>query len=68
VQLKGANSMAASGLVCRNNLVNIGRPISVLFGINGVKKQATSPCRPSISRIHGPLFNYGSLAFLKRHN
>ena len=35
--LKGANSMAESGLSCRNNLVGIGRAISVLFGINGVR-------------------------------
>ena len=32
VHPKGANSMAASGLVCRNNLVGTGRAISVLFG------------------------------------
>ena len=41
---KGANSMAVSGLVSRNDLVGIGRAISVLFGINGVTKQAISPC------------------------
>ena len=35
VHLKGANSMAASGLISRNNLVGTGRAISVLFGING---------------------------------
>ena len=35
VHPKGANSMAASGLVLRRDLV--GRAISVLFGINGVK-------------------------------
>jgi len=33
---KGANNMAASGLVHRNNLVSPGRAISVFFGINGV--------------------------------
>ena len=32
VHLKGANSMAASGLV----LVGTGSAISILFGINGV--------------------------------
>jgi len=36
VHPKGANSMAASGLVLRSNLVGTGRAISVLFGINGV--------------------------------
>jgi len=34
---KGANSMAASGLVFRSDLVGTGRAISILFGINGVK-------------------------------
>ena len=33
---KDPNSMATSELVSRNDLVAIGRAISVLFGINGV--------------------------------
>ena len=37
VHPKGANSMAVSGLVFRSDLVGIGRAISVLFGINGVR-------------------------------
>ena len=37
--LKGANSMAASGLVSRNDLVGTGMAISVLFGINGVRNK-----------------------------
>jgi len=37
VDLKGANSMAASGLIVIDNLVGIGRAISALFGINGVR-------------------------------
>ena len=36
---KGANSMAASGLVLRSNLVGTGKAISVLFGINGVRNK-----------------------------
>ena len=36
VHPKGANSMAASG---RSNMVGTGRPISILFGINGVRNQ-----------------------------
>ena len=36
---KGANSMATSGLNCRNDLVGTGRAISVLFGINGVRNK-----------------------------
>ena len=45
VHPKGANSMAAPGLVFRSNLVGTGRAIAVLFGINGVRKQVT-PCGP----------------------
>ena len=36
---KGANSMAVSGLVSRNDLVGIGRAISALLGINGVRNK-----------------------------
>ena len=36
---KGANSMATSGLILRSDLVSIGRVISILFGINGVRKK-----------------------------
>ena len=36
---KGANSMAASGLTLRSDLVGTGRAISVLFGINGVRNK-----------------------------
>ena len=39
VHPKGANSMAASGLVFRSNLVGTRRAISILFGINGVRNQ-----------------------------
>ena len=36
---KGANSMAASGLVLRSDLVGTGRAISILFVINEVRNQ-----------------------------
>ena len=36
---KGANSMAASGLNCRNDLVGTGRAIAVLFGINRARNK-----------------------------
>jgi len=36
---KGADSMAASGLLSRSNLVGTGRAISVLFGINGARNK-----------------------------
>ena len=39
VHPKGANSMDASGLVFRSDLVGTGRAISVLFGINGVRNK-----------------------------
>ena len=39
VHPKGANSMATSGLVLKSDLVGTGRAISVLFGINGVRKE-----------------------------
>ena len=45
---KGANSMAASELVSRNDLVGIGRAISILFGINGVGNKQ--------SHLEGPPF------------
>ena len=36
---KGANSMAASRLVFKSDLVGTGRAISILFGINGVRNK-----------------------------
>ena len=36
---KGANSIAVSGLISRNDFVGTGRAISVLFGINGVRNK-----------------------------
>ena len=36
---KGANSMATSELVSRNDLVGIRRAISVLYGANGVRNK-----------------------------
>jgi len=46
VYLKGANSMAASGLILRSDLVGTGRAISVLFGINGVRNEQSHLVRP----------------------
>jgi len=39
VHPKGENSMAASGLAFRSDLVGTGRAISILFGINGVRNK-----------------------------
>ena len=38
VHPEGANSMAVSGLRGRKVLVGTGRAISIVFGINGVRK------------------------------
>ena len=66
VHPKGANSMAASGLVFRSDLVGTGRAISVLFGINGIRnKRSHLVLHFQSSR---PIFSYGRLAFLERLN
>ena len=48
---RGANSMAASGLFFRSDLVGTGRAISILFGINGVRNQR-SYGTPTVTKIH----------------
>jgi len=68
VHPKSANSMAASGLVFRSDLVGTGRAISILFGINGVRNQRSHLVGPPFSRIQGPFFSYGRLSFLERLN
>jgi len=57
--------MATSGLISRNDLVGTGRAISVLFGINGVRKKRSHLVWASISNVQGPFFSYGRLAFLE---
>ena len=52
--------MAMSGLGCRKALVGTGRAISVVFGINGLRTYIEPPF-PAF--MHGPLFDYGRLAF-----
>ena len=46
VHPKGANSMAASGLVFRSDLVGTGRVIYILSGINGVRNKRSHLVRP----------------------
>ena len=65
---KGANSMAASGLVFRSDLVGTRRAISILFAINGVRNKRSHLVGASISRIQCLFFSYGRLAFLERLN
>ena len=55
--------MAMSGVAYRKALVDIGRAISVLFGINGLRNKVF--CRAYISSIYGPFFSYDKLEFLE---
>ena len=48
---KGANSMAASGLVFGSDLVGTGRTISVLFGINGVRNKRSHLVGPPFPEV-----------------
>jgi len=43
VHLKGADSMAISGLSFRNNLVGSGWATAVLLCMNGLRKQSSLP-------------------------
>jgi len=52
---KGANSMVASGLVSRSDLVGTGRAISILFGIMELET-TISPCTSSVSSVQGRFF------------
>jgi len=46
VHPKGTNSMAASGLACRDNLVGTGRVISVFFDINAARNKQSHHVGP----------------------
>ena len=48
---KGANSMAASGLVFRSDLVGTGRAISILFGINVVRNKQSHLVGPPFPEL-----------------
>jgi len=63
VHPKGANSMAAPGLVFRSDLVGIGRAISILFGLNQ-RSHLVGPPFPEFKAV----FSYGRLGFLARLN
>jgi len=67
VHLKGANSIAASGLGSEMDLVDAGRAVSILLDINGVK-QAISPCRAPFPVFKACYFRYNRLRFLERLN
>jgi len=61
VHPKGANCMAASGLVFRSDLVGTGWAISILFGINGVRNKLSHHVGPPFPELS----SYGRLAFFK---
>ena len=62
VHSKGENSMAASGLVFRSDLVGTGRAISILFGINGVRNKRSHLVGPPF-----PEFKARFSAMASRH-
>ena len=51
VHPKGANSMTASGLILRSDLVGTGRAISIHFGINGVRNERSQLVGPPFSEF-----------------
>ena len=65
---KGANSMAASGLVFRSDLVGTRRAISILFGINGVRNKRSHLVGPPFPEFKARFSATSRLTFLKRLN
>ena len=69
VNLKVANSMAASGLVLRSDLVGTGKAISVLFGINGVRNKQSHLVGPPFPEFKSrSSTTAGCMASLERLN
>jgi len=61
---KGANSMAASGLVFRSDLVGTRRAISIVFGINGVRNKRSYLVGPQFPELKARfLATAGSVSF-----
>ena len=70
VHPKGANSMAATWLVLRSDLVGTGRAISILFGINGVRNQRShlvGPPFPEFKALFSAKAGWHFLRDLTRH-
>ena len=61
----GANSMAASGLVFRSDLVGTGRAISILFGINGVRNKRSHLVGPPFPEFKACFSATASWHFLR---
>ena len=62
---KGANSMAASGLVFRSDLVGTGRATSILFGINGVRNKRSQLVGPPFPEFKARFSATASWHFLR---
>ena len=60
VHPKGANSMAASGLVFRSDLVGTGRAISILFGTIGIKNKQSHLVGPPFPEFKA---HFSAMAF-----
>ena len=70
VHPKGANSMAATWLVLRSDLVGTRRAISILFGINGVRNQRShlvGPPFPEFKALFSAKAGWHFLRDLTRH-
>jgi len=65
---KGANSMAASGLVFGNDLVGTGRAVSIFFGINGVRNQRSHLVGPPFPEFMACFSPTAGWQFLERLN
>jgi len=69
VHPQGANSMAASGLVSRNDLVGTRRSISLLIGVSGVRiKRSHLVGPPFPSFKEGFFFQLQQVGILERLN
>ena len=62
---EGANSMAASVLIFRSDLVGTGRAISILFGINGVRNQRSHLVGPPFPEFEARLLATAGWHFLR---
>jgi len=70
VHPKCANSMAASWLISRNDLVGTGRAISILFGINGGRSERShlvGPPFPAFKACFSAMAGWHFSGDLSRH-
>ena len=62
---KGANSMAASGLAFRSDLVGTGRAICILFSIYGVRNRRSHLVGPPFPEFKARFTATGGWHFLR---